>query len=304
MPPNLLSPTTPDARVAAIAAWQHASITWDQLRRCGLSAAAIAWRVRAGWLRRVHKGVYVVAAHAWSWLTRAHAGVLACGPGACLSHRSAASLYGLLPEPTSARVPVEITVPRGSAHPQTGIRLHRPRTLTGADVTQRQGIAVVEPGRLALDLATRLGAKDLDRTVNHARTRQTMRPAELREAVARHPRHRGAKAVAALLAGPFTRSELERALTELLAEAGLADGARNVLINGDEADAFWASAALVVELDGAATHMTPMRIAADAAKQSRFEARGLTVRRLTWWDVVRDARRTAVHLRRLGVPPV
>lgn len=291
----------PDAVVAACAARQHGVVTFEQLLAAGLTPRVVEARTRAGLLRRLHFGVYAVGP-AWSRLTWWHAAVLACGETALLSHRSLGALLEVCDEAEGARV--DVTVLRGRAHPQPGIRLCRPRRVDLADRGTVDGIPATSPARLALDLATRLGRKDVDRAVNELRARGLATVDDLRLGIARYPRHAGARTVARLLAGPMTRSELERAFRRLLVEERLAGAQLNARVLGEEVDAWWPELRLVIELDGAANHFTPGRVARDVRKQAKLEAAGVRVQRLSWWDVQRDRARTADRLRRLGVPAV
>jgi predicted transcriptional regulator of viral defense system len=83
-----------DMAIAAIAAKQNGNITRRQLHGLGLSNSAIANRVATGRLHRVFRGVYAVGRRAITPQERAAAAVLACGPGAALSHSSAMALWG------------------------------------------------------------------------------------------------------------------------------------------------------------------------------------------------------------------
>src|SRR6266508_2490731 len=81
--------------VADLAARQHGVVSIRQLYSLGLSDRQVRQRVAAGWLRRLHRGVYAIgrgnlAREGW-WL----AAVLACGAGAVLSHQGAAELWKL-----------------------------------------------------------------------------------------------------------------------------------------------------------------------------------------------------------------
>ena len=81
-------------------------------------------------MRPLFTGVYlvgpVVTEHA-----REIAAVLACRPGASLSHRSAAYLHGLLPYPADP-APVDITVTGGHGGNRPGIALHRTKALAAS----------------------------------------------------------------------------------------------------------------------------------------------------------------------------
>jgi hypothetical protein len=80
-----------DARVAQIAGRQHGVVAWGQLRAARLSRSAIEHRVKQGRLHPVHRGVYLVGHRVPPPLAAETAAVLALGPQAVLSHRSAAS---------------------------------------------------------------------------------------------------------------------------------------------------------------------------------------------------------------------
>ena len=49
-------------------------------------------------MQRLHRGVFLLGAAPPTRMARARAAVLACGEGAAVSHRSAAEMFGLLPE--------------------------------------------------------------------------------------------------------------------------------------------------------------------------------------------------------------
>jgi len=80
-----------EGRIADVAARQHGVVTRAQLIESGLSASALGRRLQSGRLRALHRGVYLVGPLI-SPLAPEMAGVLASGPGAVLSHLSAARL--------------------------------------------------------------------------------------------------------------------------------------------------------------------------------------------------------------------
>ena len=88
--------TTPDARIGRIASRQHGVVTSAQLADAGIDKDGVRWRVRAGRLHRLHRGVYAVGHRSLSWRGRWLAAVLAAGDGAVLSHPSAAALWRFL----------------------------------------------------------------------------------------------------------------------------------------------------------------------------------------------------------------
>ena len=78
------------------------------------------------------------------------AAALACGPGALISHQSAAVLWGLL---SSSRATVDVTVPTGSRGRRSGLIVHRTRRLAPEDRAVVDGIPVTSVARTLGDLA-------------------------------------------------------------------------------------------------------------------------------------------------------
>ena len=127
-----------DAVIAAIGGRQHGVVSFRQLIDAGLGRGAIAHRVRAGRLHRLHRGVFAVGHLALTregWWTGA---VLACGEGAALSHASSAALWDVRAS-SARRVDVEVASTSGRAA-RGGIRLHRLRSLAEEDITTHRGI--------------------------------------------------------------------------------------------------------------------------------------------------------------------
>jgi predicted transcriptional regulator of viral defense system len=84
---------SPHARVAELARRQYGIVDHGELRKLGLSAPAIGRWSATGQLHRVYRGVYAVGHAALTADGRWMAAVKACGPGAVLSHISAAALW-------------------------------------------------------------------------------------------------------------------------------------------------------------------------------------------------------------------
>lgn len=137
-------------KVAMIAARQHGVVSLEQLVWAGMTPSTISRRVREGWLHRLYRGVYAVGHTKLSQEGRCMAAVLACGPGAVLSHESAAQLWKL--SPTSPRL-IHVTVPAtGGRKKRPGIRLHYSTTLAPGDGTLRHNIPVTTQARTLADL--------------------------------------------------------------------------------------------------------------------------------------------------------
>jgi predicted transcriptional regulator of viral defense system len=81
--------------LARLAARQHGVVSLAQVRALGLGARGAQHRAAAGALHRVRRGVYAVGHPLLTPDGARMAAVLACGPGAVLSHRSAGAAWGL-----------------------------------------------------------------------------------------------------------------------------------------------------------------------------------------------------------------
>ncbi len=184
-------------RLALRAAEQSDVITTRQLAACGLGANAIAVRVRRGQLHRVHQGVYAVGTGVLTLKGTLSAAVLACGENAVLSHYAAAAWHGMLR--WEDRWPDVIT-PHGAGRAVSGIRSHRSASLHEYDVWRRDGILVTSRERTVLDLAAELAPNALRRMVRQALAEGRLSIARLAKVLARSPRHRGTRALRALLA--------------------------------------------------------------------------------------------------------
>src|SRR5256885_12696075 len=99
-----------DAQITQVAARQYGLMTTSQVSGAGLGRSAITQRLQARRLHRIHRGVYAVGHKALTHRARWLAAVLACGPGAALSHTDAAALWLLLP-PDDHPGPIHVTVP-------------------------------------------------------------------------------------------------------------------------------------------------------------------------------------------------
>jgi very-short-patch-repair endonuclease len=285
-----------------MAAEQHGVVSAPQLQMAGLNRAAMRVRVRSARLHRVHRGVYAVGHDALTLHARFMAAVLACGPAAVLSHRSAAGLWGFLPWDAD-RLP-EVTVPGSSARRRPGLRVHRTRDLDRRDVTTRDAITVTTPARSLLDLADELPDAGLRRATRQAQAMRWTNVRELADVLARANGRRGAPRLAALIAdGPApTRSEFEDLVLDLILDAGLRRPEINVRLGRVLPDLRWPDQRLTVECDGAAWHDGKLAREDDAARQAQLEAGGERVLRVTWQQAVRRPQQTLARMVAAGAP--
>jgi very-short-patch-repair endonuclease len=290
-------PLSADELIEQLAASQLGLVTRAQLRARGITQRAIATRVQAKRLRRLHRGVYRVGP-----LTAPHvrelAAVLACGPHAVLSHRSAGALWQLLPDPGDA-APVDISLSQGDRGRSRKIRVHRV-CLPAEDVTVLENIPVTSVIRTLVDLAAVLASRDVERVLAQTERLNLLERGDLLSLAARHAGRPGAPLLRKLLeteTGPaLTRSEAEERFLALIRKSQLAPPESNVRVGDYEVDFLWRRERLVVEVDGFAFHSSQRKFESDRRRDAWLTAHGVTVLRVTWRQVAREPEAVLVRL--------
>lgn len=295
-----------DWALAQLAAGQSGVVSRAQLRALGLGRGAIAHRIAAGRLHPLHRGVYAVGHAALAADGRFRAALLACGPTAVLSHRSAAALWGL--RPANGAIVEVITADRGRRDGR-GIVLRRARTLVPADVASVHGIACTSVARTLLDLAAVLDRRSLERALEQAEVLRLYDGRALAEILGRGRGRRGARLLREVLAEhgsepTLTRSQMEELFLSLCRQHGLpaprvnapvALGRRRTI----EVDFLWPARGLVVETDGWGAHGTRAAFDRDRRRDSELLLAGLRVVRFTWRQLTRDASTSVATVRAL-----
>src|SRR6478672_20058 len=104
---------------------QSAAVARRQGDEVGIDPRAMRSRVSNGRWQRLHRGVYAAFSGEPARETALWAALLRAGPGAVLSHQTAAERHGLIDEPSPV---ITITVP-ASRHPAQvkipGVAIHR-----------------------------------------------------------------------------------------------------------------------------------------------------------------------------------
>jgi very-short-patch-repair endonuclease len=275
--------------VVALAARQHVVVSTEQLLELGFGRYRIRRRLAAGWLTRLHRGVYRVGPQPGLW-TAEMAALLACGPQAVLSHRSAGAVWRVASRDAAV---VDVAVSGTQVRSRDGIRVHR-FELARADVRERETLRVTSPARTLLDLAAVLPRTELERAVNEAQVLRLVSRAEL-AAISRRP---GAGRLrAALRVEPrLSRSELERLMLALVRRVGLPMPVTNARVLGHEVDFAWLDERVIVETDGFEAHSTRAAFERDRARDALLSAHGWRVLRFSWWQVVHEPEVVAARL--------
>jgi predicted transcriptional regulator of viral defense system len=257
-------------RVAEVAGRQWGRITWAQLRELGVPRKTIAEWMKQGYFDRVLPGVYAVGHRAPSPEGDLAAALLYAGPGAALSHQTAAYWLGLQDAPPRV---IHVSTPR-RCRSQSGIKVHGRR-----DVPRiwHRGLTTTTVPQVLLDLAATgsrralrkalanadykhlLNLKAVQMVLGHGQAGST----RLRQALVEHePR----------LAR--TKSHLEVAFLELCEAGGLPLPEVNQRLAGWEVDALFRAERIAVELDGHGNHRSPAQIRRDRRKEHALRSAG------------------------------
>jgi len=288
---------------------QSGIVSRGQAVMTGLSEDMIKFRVRSGRWRLVHAGVYATFTGELTRRAQLWAAVLSAGPGAALSHESAAELYRLADSQSNL---IHLTVPhqRRVAAP-SGISIHRSRR--AEQVVQ----AHVYPPRTGveetvLDLAH--AAKTLDDVcgwVTRAFARELTDEIRLYAAMETRTRLRWRKDLRELIvaAAGGDHSVLEfRYHRDVERAHGLPESARQVpFVRADgrrgRRDRVYEPYGVVVEVDGRIAHQ-PEDQWRDRSRDNAAAVAGQQTLRYGWpqvrWEPCATAAEVAGGLRRHG----
>jgi hypothetical protein len=283
----------------------------DQLQGLGLSASAVRKRAAAARLHRQYQGVYSLVPREMLkreglWM----AAVLACGPGAVLSHRSAAALLELR---DWGGTKIDVTVPGRSRRRHEGIAVHCSTKLTAKDVTVVNNIPCTSAARTLLDLAEVVTMRQLERSFDQAEIAEVFDLKAIQDQLARNPTRAGAKAVREVLETHYigrtpTWSENEEALLAITRPLGIPDPETNKFVILDDGgppirvDFTWPEQRVAIEADSRKWHLTRQRFESDRQRDQRLIAAGWTIIRTTWKQMTRRPHELRPLLLKLLLP--
>jgi very-short-patch-repair endonuclease len=267
----------------SLAEKQHGVLAWRQLIAFGLTEGQIKSRLNDGQLVPLHRGVFALGHRRIGLYGEWMAAALACGPGAVLSHGTAAQLWGI----RGSRKPIEVTRVSGHRRPH-GVRLHQTRSLPTEHVTVEAGIPVTTIERTLLDTAARLDAKQLEHDLVGADRSRRLRWSKLWRIIAEHGRGRkGVKRLKRVatqadprFADAVSTSEVDFLI--LCREEGLRMPQVNVLVEGKKVDFYWPEERVIVEADSYGFHGDPRAFELDHQATVDLEAAGYRVHRTTY----------------------
>jgi very-short-patch-repair endonuclease len=279
-------------------------VHWRQLRECGISQAKISRWLADGYLHLVHPRVYAVGHTAASREAELVAAVLYAGPGAMLSHETAAWWWGLTDRPPRA---IHVSTPRRCrslrGRGPAAVRVHARRDL---DRVWYRRLPITNIPQTLLDFASIASYRRVRYALAEAEYHELLDLEAIEEVVGRG--RPGSDVLIQAVANhqpqlAHTRSEFERRFIELCEWGRLPVPEFNVPLVGLTVDALWREQRVVVELDGRRGHGTAAQIARDRERDLRLRAAGYAVLRYTWGQVAgRRALIVADVRRALGIP--
>lgn len=259
-----------------LASEQHGVLARSQLLAHGLSPKAIEHRIAIGRLHPLWRGVYAVGRPEVDRFGRWMAALLSCGQAALLSHRSAAALWGLLPDAAA----LEVVIPGNASRRRPGIRVHRRSGLAPPDRRVVNGIPVTDPISTLVDLASCVREWQLERAINGADRLDLIDPEALRVAIDSLSRRPGIGRLKRLLdRQTLCDTGLERRFLSIVRSVNLPSPATQAWVNGYRVDFYWPQIGLVVETDGLRYHRTSGQQATDRRRDQAHTAAGLTTLR-------------------------
>jgi putative AbiEi antitoxin of type IV toxin-antitoxin system len=270
------------ARTSRLIAWareQWGVISLEQLLAIGFTYGEVRVLVKRGHLIPLHRGVFAVG-HL-PQLTKGYlkAALLAAGPNAFLSHRTAVAVWGLR-EVSTRRIDVSI---RGRRRSRGSLMFHQ---AWQADVVTRGGLLISSFPQMLIELAPRETDEELERLVTWGFRKDFLKMDVMRLALKRAHRRPGTarldQALGAYLPTQDRKSDLERDFDAFLVDhPEIPQPRRNVYIDGWEIDCFWPEFRLAVELDGRPYHIAVRDMEKDRVKDAKLLVIGIRTLRIT-----------------------
>jgi hypothetical protein len=240
------------------------------------------------------------------------AAVLAAGPGAVATHRTAAVLWKL--DGFRAGV-IEVAIPRGRTYRRPGVITHESSDLDRCEVGRVTGIPVTDAARTILDVSRRSSDARVYGAIESARRQHLADWERLVRTLLAHARQGrpGIQRLRRVITLNIAQEEVTDSLLEaitlsLFAERGLPAPVLHFVVHDGqgrfvaEVDLAYPDMMIAIELDGE-VHRDQEVFHRDRPRQNELELLGWTVLRFTWRQLknepdlvvrqVRDALRRA-----------
>jgi hypothetical protein len=232
-----------------------------------------------GHLTPVLRRVYAVGHRAPSREADLWSAVLYAGPGAMLSHGTAARWLGLIDY--APRV-IEVSTPR-KVRSLPGVRVHGRRQ--GLERALYRGIPLTSISVTMVDLAATGGLRVVNRALGQLDFRKLLDVDALLQACGSG--QRGSTRLREAIDGyeprrKYANGDLEEDFLDLCERRGLPLPLLNLYVHDVKVDAYWPAQGLVVELDSELNHSSPAQRRRDRRNDMELRGHGLTVLRYDW----------------------
>ena len=281
----------PEVRASRLAGTQLGLITRTQARHCGLTDAAIAYRLKTVWTR-VDNGVFLLPGFPESWQQRVMALCLRREGEVFASHSTAGALLvldGCRPRPIHL---LARSVWKAGAE----VHIHRTGALPPCDLTRVGAIPCTDASRTLLDLGATCHPDEVELALECALHRGMTSIARLRWRL-QQVGGRGRPGTAVLsrlldLRDPALRpaqSVLEVRFLQRLRRARVEAPVRQFPVKAEGRIRFldfaWPEKMLAVEVGGRHAHAGPAAEQKDSRRHNELTHRGWRILYFTWDDV-------------------
>ncbi|HEY1593133.1 MAG TPA: hypothetical protein VGF81_15150 [Solirubrobacteraceae bacterium] len=259
-------------RLARVADKQWGRVKWEQILGLGIPPTTVSAWIDQGYLHPRLPRVYAVGHISISIEAQFAEALLYAGPGAMLSHATAAHCLGLLDEGPKT---IHISTPhQRRSHP--GITVHPRRT---CDRITHSGFPTTTLPQTVIDFSAKAPLWSIRRLLAQADYNDALdlnaidavcgkgRPGstKLRTALQRHQPELA-----------HTKSRLERIFLEICEDQDWPLPLLNRYIAGWQVDAHWQDRPIAIELDGHGNHHTPAQLKRDRRKEMDLRKAGWT----------------------------
>jgi very-short-patch-repair endonuclease len=245
-------------RLIAVASGQHGVVTARQVSEAGLSSKSARTLRSQGWLNAIRPGAYLLGSHAPSDWQMAVAAALVAGPGAVLSHMTAARVHRFGHLLFDSTIELSVLVPKQPRLP--GVVVHRVPRLAAVDTVEHRGVIVTSPARTVCDLAARMPSALIERVVDEGLVQRLWTTNSVAEATARSRQRPGVRMVKRLLearqAEAQANSDLQQRAARILRPFEPFELEYQVVMDGHVfvLDIAWPAWKVGVECDGFRPH--------------------------------------------------
>lgn len=284
--------------IRALAEAQHGVVSTRQILELGIGEDTVWSRQAGGLLIPLYQGVFALGHRRLGREGRWMGAVLACGPGAVLSHFSAGHLWDLC----GSYGQVEVLRRSGGATHE-GVRLHQTRRLEPYEMTVERGIPVASVERALLDMAGRSDSRRLERMLVQAYKSGRLSWPALDRVLTRRRGRKGAGRLRRIAAEVDPEALEARSVTEvdflaLWRRTGMALPSVNVLVEGHLVDFLWPREKVIVETDSWGFHGDPRSFERDHETDVDLVAAGYDVHHATYKMLSRDPDPFLANVRR------